>query len=354
MAAPFRLVNHRKREVRIPVQDPGLKTEFIGGEMRSEYNRFALLAGLFVVLSVPARANIISYAQTIYNTNFVTSDIGLRDVGAGSMTVSGITGTVTDALLFWHGPTNSTDPNVNADVTVDGTPVTGTNIGFSQDNFWGADNSQAYRANVTSLVTGNGTVTLSDFQKTTVPGCTSPCAQVNGAALFAFYNSGVSTGKRDVVLFEGNDSNFASSYDPAGWDLTLSGINYTSGSAFLTMYVSDGQDFGPNDDGTLMINGVPLASGGIFQGLAPKAPGAGVSNGSLTDVVTFDITSFLTPGKNSLHVTLGPGFDDAISAVVAAVDLPAGAAPVTTPEPGMGLLVGAGLALTFCFRRVRS
>ena len=104
--------------------------------------------------------------------------------------------------------------------------MTGTNIGFSQDNFWSSLNSQAYRADVTSIVTGNGTVALSNFQK--------PNAQVNGAALFTFFNTGISTGKRDVVLFEGNDSNFASSYDPAGWDATLSGIKYSGGSAFLT------------------------------------------------------------------------------------------------------------------------
>lgn len=42
------------------------------------------------------------------------------------------------------------------------------------------------------------------------------------------------------------------------------------------------------------------------------------------DVETFDITSLLVPGSNSLNVTLDAGFDDAISAIVAAVDLPAG------------------------------
>ncbi|MBV8809439.1 MAG: hypothetical protein JO033_12265, partial [Acidobacteriaceae bacterium] len=265
---------------------------------------------LALVLGVPASANTISFAQTIFNTNFVTSDIGLRNVGAGTLNVSGITGTVTDSLLFWHGPTNSTDPNANANVNFNGTAITGTNIGFSQDNFWKSLNSQAYRANVTSLVTGNGSYALSNFQKTD--------AQVNGAALFTFYNSGLTTGKRDVVLFEGNDSNFASKYDAAGWNFTLSGIDYTTGNAFLTLYVSDGQNFGPHDDGTLRVNGVAIASGGIFQGSAPKAPGAGVSNGSLTDVETFEITSLLSPGMNSLHVTLDAGFKDAISAVVAA------------------------------------
>lgn len=298
-----------------------------------------------MTLSAPTFANILSYSETVFNTNFVTSDIGLRDVGAGNLTVSGVTGTVTRSLLFWHGPTNSTDPNVNANVNVDGAPVTGTNIGFSQDNFWASLNSQAYRADVTSLVTGNGTVALSNFQK--------PDAKINGAGLFTFFDTGLSTGKRDVVLFEGNDSNFASSYDPAGWDFTLTGINYTSGSAFLTLYVSDGQNFGPADDGTIEVNGTPLASGGIFQGVSPRAPGAGVSNGSLTDIETFDITSFLTPGPNSLHVTLNAGFEDALSAVVAAVDLPAGAAPPppSVPEPGTCFLLGAGLVALCRLRR---
>ncbi len=301
---------------------------------------------LALMACVPANANTISFAQTIFNTNFVTSDIGLRDVGAGTLNVSGITGTVTDSLLFWHGPTNSTDPNANANVNFNGTAIKGTNIGFSQDNFWASLNSQAYRANVTSLVTGNGSYTLSNFQKTN--------AQVNGASLFTFYNSGLSTGKRDVVLFEGNDSNFASKYDAAGWSFTLSGIDYTTGKAFLTLYVSDGQNFGPNDDGTLRVNGTAIASGGIFQGSAAKAPGAGVSNGSLTDVETFDITSLLSPGMNSLHVTLDAGFSDALSAVVAAVDLPAGAAPPSTvPEPSTLLLVGAGFFAAYGARRCR-
>jgi hypothetical protein len=306
-----------------------------------------LLFSLVFVGAVALNANTISYYTTIYNTNFATADLGLRDVGAGTLNVAGISGTVTNSLLFWHGPTNSASPSVNANVNFNGTNITGTNIGLSQDNFWSSLNSQAYRANVTSLVSGNGNYALSNFQKTD--------AQINGAALFTFFNTGLTTGKRDVVLYDGNDSNFASQYDPAGWDFTLSNIKYTSGTASLTLYVSDGQNFGPNDDGTIMINGKPLVSGGIFQGLSPRAPGAGVSNGSLTDVETFDVTPFLTPGTDTLHITLGAGVDDAISAVVAAIDLPAGAAPPppTAPEPGELGLVALGLLAGWKFRNRR-
>jgi hypothetical protein len=129
-----------------------------------------LVCGLLLplLLSIPASANTISFAQTIFDTNFVTFDVGLRDVGAGTLAVSGVTGTVTNSLLFWHGPTNSTNSNANANVDFNGAAVTGTNIGFSQDNFWSSLNSQAYRANVTSQVTGNGSYALSNFQKSTL------------------------------------------------------------------------------------------------------------------------------------------------------------------------------------------
>lgn len=144
-------------------------------ETRNVGYRLACVFWLGLALCVEARANAISFAETIFDTNFVTSDIGLRDVGAGSLTVSGVTGPVTDALLFWHGPTNSTDPAANANVNFNGTAITGTNIGFSQDNFWNSANSQAYRADVTSLVSGNGTYALSNFQKSdaqvTAPVC---------------------------------------------------------------------------------------------------------------------------------------------------------------------------------------
>lgn len=276
------------------------------------------------------------------------ADQGMRDIGAGTLSVASINGSVTESHLYWHGPTRSTDSNVNANVSFNGTAINGTNIGFSADNFWGSLNSQAYRANVSPYLTGNGNYSLSNFQKTD--------AQINGAALFAFYDSGISTGKRDVAIFNGNDSNFAYQGDPAGWNFALSSINYTGGTAALTLYVSDGQNFGPADDGTLSINGITLATGGIFQGSSPRASGAGVSNGSLTDVETFDITSFLHPGNNSLNIVLSPGFDDAISIVAAAIDLPAGAAPppATIPEPTPYALMGFGLGAIWCFAFSRS
>src|SRR3990170_544170 len=84
---------------------------------------------------------------TVYGTDFVHAGFGgMRNDGTGTLTVSGVSGTVTEAYLYWQGPTNSTSPTANAAVTFAGNAVTGTNIGFSSDNCWGFANSQAYRA----------------------------------------------------------------------------------------------------------------------------------------------------------------------------------------------------------------
>jgi PEP-CTERM motif len=151
-----------------------------------------------------------------------------------------------------------------------------------------------------------------------------------------------------VVVFDGNDSNFASSFDPAGWNLNLDGINYTSGSAFISLIVSDGQNFGPDDDHTISINGAPLVSGGIFQGDSLCCGTGPTGNGNLWDIESFDITSFLTPGVNNLNIALGPGTipGDAIADIVAAIDLPAGAAPPTpgVPEPSTWAMMLVGFA----------
>lgn len=291
---------------------------------KTKMSRFylALLTSAAIVVAVPAQGNVISNYTTIFDSDWTTAGTGgLRD-GAGTIIVSGVSGAVTQSFLYWQGPTNSSDPSTIANVQVGGNPVTGTNIGLSDDNFWGYDNGQAYRADTTTVINGNGTYILSDFNK--------PLATSNGAGTALFFNDGNSSNNRDVVIFNGNDSNFASPYDPAGWNLTLNGINYTNGQVFLRLFVSDGQNFSSNDDGTMSINGTSIASGGIFQG--DSLPGESVFNGNLFDIKSYDITSLLLPGINNLNLILEDGFNDALSVIAAFIDLPAGAAPpVTTP-----------------------
>ncbi len=294
--------------------------------LRAKAVAIAVVAlGLVGFLGVsPAAANPVTNYTTVYNTDVAYAGLGgMRGTdGSGTITLSGVSGTVTKALLYWHGPTNETDPNSNAAVSFAGSPVTGTNIGTSSSNCWDFSNSQAYRADVTSLVHGNGAFPLANFTKTGV--------DINGVELIVFYDDGNSANNRDVVLFNGNDSNVAFAgppADPAGWDVTLDGINYTAGAASLDMVVADGQAY---PDGAVVLNSTTLApTGEIFDGnTVPNASASSASNseGGLWDFKSFPITSELTAGPNTLHLTSAYD-DDCLSLIVAAVNLPAGSAP---------------------------
>jgi hypothetical protein len=242
--------------------------------------------------------------------------------GTGTIVLSGVSGQVTMALLYWHGPTNSADASANATVLFNGTTVVGTNIGLSQDNNWDFDNSHAYRANVTSLVTGNGTYTLANFRKA---GAGPPIADINGVSLLVFFNDGNTANNVDVYLFDGNDSNVPSDFDGAGWDRTLGGINVPVGRIVrLELHVADGQDFTPatnDDDGEILLNGTQFRPpADWFSGTLVPGPNV-AGNGNLWDIRSFIPVGspFVTFGTtNTLQLT-SPAVNDALGLVVAVV-----------------------------------
>lgn len=285
----------------------------------------------------------VAFFTTIQNTDMAAAGFGgMRGNGSGTITLTGVSGTVRRALLYWHGPTNSDSSTANASVRFGGTPVTGTHIGFSSDNSWGFANSQAYRADVTPLVTGNGQYPLAEFTKAGV--------EINGASLLVFFDDGNPANDRDVIVVDGNDSNFANSFDPDAWTMQVSGLDYISGTAGLTLHVSDGQPNFPDD--ALILNGSTLAPGGpIFQGGSVPGPN-GPGTGELWDIKTFDITSFLSPQTKTLTLTTGVN-QDYLSLVAAAVDLPAYVADVQlvskTDEPDP-VTVGEELRYTLSIR----
>lgn len=277
----------------------------------------------------PGNVTVLANGLSVSNTDVGEfGQGGMRGTGTGSITVSGITGPVFHAFLYWHGPTNSTDANSNATVTFNGNSLTGTNIGTDNDNNWGFLNSQAYRADVTGLVTGNGTYSLSDFRKTDETGTV---ADINGVALVVFYDDGNTSDDRNVVLWNGNDSNNSDGV----WDESISAVPYPgSGSASLDLVVGDGQSF---SDGDLSVNDVVVGSGpALFQGdTGPNYSGnpEGIT-GSLWDVKSFDITSLLTGASNDLHLT-SPAAGDALSLVVAIANTPASAPILLAPRLGL-------------------
>lgn len=256
----------------------------------------------------------------VTDTDFTSAGFGgMRGDGSGTLTLAGVSGSVKQALLFWHGPTNSNDVSANSNVVFGGQQVTGTNIGFAEDNNWGFSNSQAYRADVTSIVTGNGSYSLSGFRKVSNE---VTVADVNGASLIVFFDDGNSENNQDVYGRSTNDSNVVSAYDAADWSDVLTGVNYAAGTATLQLHVGDGQGY---LDGAISLNGtVVVAAGPIFQGnTVPNGPNpGGIGNGGLWDVMSWNIPAgILAAGSNTITLT-SPADADALSLVVMIVSVP--------------------------------
>ena len=178
-----------------------------------------VVAGL---CATEARANSVRMFETVFNTDYVTSAIGLNGLAGGPITVTGVSGPVTQAVLFWRGPKSTGDPNVNATITIDGTPVTGTDLSGSNGSSSGGSNAagglglgglsflgQVYAANVTGIVTGNGIYNLGRIL-TGGPGTDGR------ARLLVFFDDAKGGDNRDVVL------RALSGFDPAGEGGTLS------------------------------------------------------------------------------------------------------------------------------------
>ncbi|ARU04153.1 hypothetical protein CCO03_05205 [Comamonas serinivorans] len=267
---------------------------------------------------------------TVTSTDFATFGIGqLRGSGTGNLVVTGVSGPVQRAVLYWHGPTRSSSLTVNADVQLAGQAVAGINVGgLADSNCWmGFSNSQTYKADVTSLVTGNGSYALSNFIK--------PDADVNGAQLLVFYNDGNPSNNRDVIVFSGNDGNQyfpGPPEDPAGWAGTFTIPNYTSGTAWMHLVVTDGQDPGSGTDGDLSVGSWSQTA--TFSGNTVQLGTGEDQSGALWDSVRYDITSALSPGANTLPYALTNSLTDCISLVAAAFDVPAGA---VAPAPSLTL-----------------
>ncbi len=273
-----------------------------------------LLAALFVS---PSFANSLNAGPVVGSTDFAMFGIsGLRGTGIGTITVSGISGTVTKAVLVWHGVSSSATA-VTQGGSFNGTPVVGTNIGISADNFWSQPSSQAFQADVTSLVTGNGAYSLTNMSS-----ASSPTFDPNGASLLIYFNDGNPANNHDIAVFWGNDSNQSNSFDPIGWSATLSGINYTTGAAMLNLIVSDGQTF---SDGTAaLINGTPFAVP-VYAGTSlPLAPGGTNTGGGLWDHFSGPVDSYLVVGTNTLNFSATFSGNDALSLIAAVFVLPSG------------------------------
>ncbi len=286
-------------------------------------HRVALAFALLPFVAATADAVPLKRARQFVATDWTSAGISGLTGGDATITLTGVTGTVSKALLYWHGIATgvSSDLYENPEITFNGNPVTGTSLGDSSDNCWGDGTGRAYVAEVTPFVTGDGSYALSGM-------ASQPNYAVNGASLVVMFDDGNHSNDHDLIFFEGNDSNEPSVgmfYEDGGWHATLDGIPFGHGTVHVQLHLADGQSFADDklDFSTqtkiLSIPDTPnLYDGNSVPGMGPgRAP-----DGLLWDINTLDITGlFERPGTYDVYMNGMTKVADCVSLVLLVVDI---------------------------------
>lgn len=170
----------------------------------------------------------------------------ISDIPAGA--------TVYRAFLYW-----ATIGNVNTytSPTLDGKEIEGNLIGTSADTCWQAQNNFVYRAEVTSLVDGNGSYTIAGLPDDITRG-----NDTQGASLVVVYTDD----RRPFRTILINDGAVTLDFSVHFYTDTLDGFNPERPlrDAKVTYLIGDGQ--AKWDDGNVSFNGGPIAAGS-FSGI---------------------------------------------------------------------------------------
>ena len=297
--------------------------------------------------------------RTEKNVDWISTGVGGLGAGTGTLNLSGVSGTIKLALLYWHGidrPGQGGDGVYdNPQVSFAGEMVTGVAIGDGPTNCWpkgppqtpGATptpapgSSRAYRADVTSLVTGNGNYAIGGLAaKTGHDG--------NGASLVVVFDDGEPLNDHDLIIYEGNDANVADGYpgESDGWAAALDQIPYAGGAVSAELHVADGQQL--TDDVITFSTGAPaqeeLDTAQRWDGISvPDADHGRATDpgeeGGLWDIHRFDVSGLFTgAGMHTLTISGQVETDDCVALIVALVELQAiqptpTATPTETPVP---------------------
>lgn len=199
-----------------------------------------------------------SYNFTLQG-DVTAAGIGMRGRGTGEIAVADVPAgaTVHRAFLYW-----ATLGNVNTytSPTLEGQAVDGDLIGRSTDTCWGAQNNFVYRADVTSLVDGNGTYSIAGLPNDLTKG-----NDTQGASLVVLY-ADEREPFRTIVINDG-----AVSLDLSVHFFTDIVEGYRPddpvSEAKVTYLIGDGQ--AKWDEGSVSFNGEPIAAG-VFSGIDGK------------------------------------------------------------------------------------
>jgi pimeloyl-ACP methyl ester carboxylesterase len=249
----------------------------------------------------------IKYFQSFeVHGGYVAAGVGMRNRGYGTIVLTGIpTGARTlAAYLYWDILSSELDSTYEKGV-LNGHSITGKLIGTHGDPCWGNTTNYAYRADVTTLVGGNGNYSLSGFASGLtdgtdpwISGSTPPMTE--GASLVVVYD-GPGLAHTRVFLYDGS---ILSAGNQASVTLDHFSVSDSLTKAMTTFIGADGQ-IASEDDST--FNGVSLPSVG-WDGNDPQ-DGDNFSNGNLWDTMVVDVTQLLPSGSTSATATVGPGND---------------------------------------------
>ncbi len=235
---------------------------------------------------------------------YTAAGTGMRNLGYGTISIIGIPAgaTVKSATLLWDILADSAGPSF-AQGSLDGEAFTGTLWASGASPCWSAGANFSYQADVTSLVTGNGSYQLtgfatgqSDGADPWTSGSTAPLDE--GASMVVVYEL-PSMPEVTVQIAEG------ATETPGGTaSATLDGFTVgAKASASTTYIVADGQMPG----NTASFDGTTLP-GVSFPGNDPQAV-PHYSQGNLWDTVTTDVSSYLSPGDTSATIGVTGGQD---------------------------------------------
>jgi lysophospholipase L1-like esterase len=238
------------------------------------------------------------------NGGYTAAGVGMRNLGYGTISITGVPAgaKVKSATLLWDILADSATPSF-AQGSLNGTAFTGTPWASGASPCWSAGANFSYEADVTSLVTGNGSYRLtgfatgqSDGADPWTSGSTAPLDE--GASLVVVYELS-SLPEVTVQIGEG-----ATETPGASASATLNGFTVgAKASASTTYIVADGQMAGntASFDGTTLPNV-------SFPGGDPQAV-PNYSQGNLWDTVTTDVSSYMKSGDTSATVGVTGGQD---------------------------------------------
>ena len=231
---------------------------------------------------------------------YTAAGIGMRNLGYGTISVAGVPAgaTVKSATLLWDVLADQADPTF-AQGTINGSPIAGAEWASGASPCWPVARNWSYEADVTSLVTGNGSYSLAGFATGESDGADpwnagSASPLLEGASLVVVYQL-ASMPEASIQIAAGATETDSGSSASA----TLDGFTVTAPATAKTTYiVADGQETG----NTASFDGATVPSVG-FPGADPQAVPS-YSLGNLWDTATTDVSSLTSPGDTSAALSV--------------------------------------------------